>query len=332
MELQQLRALIMVAEAGSVTEAARRLLLTQPAVTRQIRALEEELGGALFDRTTKPITPTPLGRSALNDARRILLMTEELRTTVSSNAGVVRGELRVGVAALWMRQLIPPVALELRRRFPGVQLKLSSGWSGSLTRRVAEGRIDAAVVLAPPQEQVPAGLAATRFAAEPVALISSVETALKGTIPPEALRGAGWVLNSEGCGYRAALKRTLEEAGIPFTVVAEVNDLDLQMQLVREGVGESLIPLRALPRRLSAAGLQTFGIAGVTFSLEARLLHRRTGPIIQLAVPLIERMVTRLLKPDKTGRIVQVTSSTRRQDTPRSSRTPLRTARRRATY
>ena len=96
------------------------------------------------------------------------------------------------------------------------------------------------------------------------------------------------MLNSEGCGYRAALKRTLEEAGIPFTVVAEVNDLDLQMRLVREGVGEGLIPLRALPRRLAKAGLQTFSFAGVTFSLEVRLLYRRTGPIIPVVVPVVE--------------------------------------------
>jgi DNA-binding transcriptional LysR family regulator len=328
MELQQLKALTMVAEAGSVTEAARRLLLTQPAVTRQIRALEEELGGALFDRTTKPITPTPLGRSALDHARRILLMAEELRTTVSSDAGTLRGELRLGVAALWMRQMIPPIALELRRRYPGVQLQLTSGWSGSLTRRVAEGRIDIAVVLAPPQEQVPAGLAATRFGTEPVALISSVETALKGTVSPEALRGTGWVLNSEGCGYRAALKRTLEEAGIPFTVVAEVNDLDLQMQLVREGVGEGLIPLRALPRRLSATGLQTFSIAGVTFSLETRLLYRRTGPIIPMAVPLIERTVSRLLTSSRTGRIAQQATGPGRQGTPPPARAAIGAARR----
>jgi len=295
MEFQQLKALVMVAEAGSVTEAARRLLLTQPAVTRQIRALEEELGGALFDRTTKPIAPTPLGKSALDHARRILQMSEALRVLISSGAGILKGELRLGVAGLFMRQVIPPIVLELRQQYPGLQLKLTSGWSASLTRRVAEGLLDAAVVLAPPQEQVPAGLAATRFATEPVALISSVETALKGTVPLEALRGTGWVLNSEGCGYRAALKRTLEEAGIPFTVVAEVNDIDLQMRLVLEGVGEGLLPLRALPRRLAVAGLQTFRIAGVTFLLEVRLLYRRTGPIIPVAVPIIERTVSSLL-------------------------------------
>jgi DNA-binding transcriptional LysR family regulator len=308
----------MVAEAGSVTEAARRLLHTQPAVTRQIRALEEELGGALFDRTTKPIAPTPLGKSALDHARGILQMSEELRAMVSNDAGILKGELRLGVAALWMRQVMPPIVLELRRPYPGLQLKLTSGWSGSLTRRVAEGRLDAAVVLAPPQEQVPAGVAATRFAIEPVALITSRKTALKGTITPEALRGSGWVLNSEGCGYRAALKRTLEEAGIPFRVVAEVNDLDLQMRLVREGVGEGLIPLRALPRRLAAAGLQAFKIDGITFSLEVRLLCRRTGPIIPVVMPIVERTVSRLLRQTSLNPYRERASSSRRQPARRS--------------
>ena len=121
-----------------------------------------------------------------------------------------------------------------------------------------------------------------------------------------------WVLNSEGCGYRAALKRTLEEAGIPFTVVAEVNDLDLQMRLVREGVGEGLIPLRALPRRLAEVGLQAFRIAGVTFSLEARLLYRATGPIIPVVVPVVERTVSSLL--------MKTTPYPMREQAPRSRR------------
>src|SRR5919106_3060997 len=91
MELQQLRALLFVADTGSVTEAARRLLLTQPAVTRQLRALEDELGGALFDRTTKPIVPTPLGQAAVEHARRMLQISDDLRALVSSHRGMPSG-------------------------------------------------------------------------------------------------------------------------------------------------------------------------------------------------------------------------------------------------
>jgi len=320
MELQQLRALIMVAEAGSVTEAARRLLLTQPAVTRQIRALEEELGGALFDRTTKPIIPTPLGKSALNHARRILLMAEELRTAISSDAGTLRGELRLGVGASWARQVIPPITLQLREQYPGLQLRLKTGWSGSLTRQVESELLDAAVVLVPPQAHVPTGLSAIRLAEEPVGLISSRKTPLNGRVGAEALRETTWVLNAEGCGHRATLKRALEQLGIPLTVAVEVNDLDLQVQLIREGVGAGIMPLRALPQRLAEAGLQVFNIADVNFSLEVRLLYRRTGPIILMAVPLIERTVSRLLMSARTKQTAQQTTSAVRRRARRPQR------------
>lgn len=295
MDLQQLRALVFVAEAGSVTEAARRLLITQPAVTRQIRALEEDLGGSLFDRTTKPLRPTPLGKTALERARRILQLSEEFRASISADAGSLRGELRVGVANALARRVILPIALELRREYPGIHLRLTSGWSGSLAQSVGEGLLDAAVMLAPPHQRMPAGLAATRIGAEPAVAIASRRTALKGTVPLEALRGFGWVLSPEGCGYRARLKRSFEEAGIPFRVLVEAPDLDLQAQLIRAGVGPGIVPKRVLPRRLEGTGLQAFRIPHLTFSLDVWVAHRQTGAILPVAMPIIEKVVSRVL-------------------------------------
>lgn len=302
MDLHQLRSLVAVAEAGSVTEAARRLLLTQPAVTRQIRALEEELGGALFDRTRKPITPTPLGRTALEQARRILQMSEDLRALISSDAGTLKGELRVGVAQSLAREVVPPLALVLRRQYPGVQLRLGVGWGGALIRQVEDALLDAAVVLRPPHAHPPAGLAAVRLAGGPTVLVSPAGRPLRGTVPLEALRGVGWVLSPEGCGYRAKLKRILEEAGIPFTVAVEAPYTDLQLQLIRAGVGPGIIPTRALPPRLAAAGLQIFRIGSANFSLETWLVHRRTGPIVSVVMPVVERTVSEVLTRPFAGR------------------------------
>jgi len=150
-------------------------------------------------------------------------------------------------------------------------------------------------VLRPPDARIPAGLAARRLAAERVALVSPTTTALRGTVSLEALRGLGWVLNPEGCGYRARLKRILEGAGIPLTVAVEAPDTDLQLQLIGEGIGPGIVPTRALPPDLEAARLQTFRIAGVTFALEAWLLHRQTGPLVPAAMPLTERTLSALL-------------------------------------
>ncbi len=294
MELQQLRALVSVAEAGSVTEAARRLLLTQPAVTKQIRALEEELGGALFDRAKKPIVPTPLGKGALAHARRILQMSEDLRTLVSSEAGAIKGELRVGISISLAQRVIAPLTLALRQRFPGLQLRLEVSWSPTLRRGVEEGLLDAAIVLAPRGAPPPAAVAALRLAPEPATAVASTRSRLKGVVGLEELRGVPWVLNPDGCGYRARLKRTLEEAGIPFVVAVEVLfvDVDLQLKLIRERVGAGIVSAGALPPRPEAAGLQTFRIASLDLALEVWLLHRETGRILPLVVPVIEETVS----------------------------------------
>lgn len=300
MELQQLRALVSVAEAGSVTEASRRLLLTQPAVTKQIRALEEELGGALFDRAKKPIVPTPLGKSALAHARRILQMSEDLRALVSSEAGTIKGELRVGLSFSLAQRVITPLTLALRQRFPGLQLRLEIIWSATLRRGVEEGQLDAAIVLAPRGAPPPTAVAALRLAPEPATPVASTRARLKGVVTLEELRGVPWVLNPDGCGYRARLKRTLEEAGIPFVVAVEVLfvDVDLQLNLIRRGVGAGIVPVRALPPRPVAAGLQTFRIANIDFALDVWLLHRETGRILPLVVPVIEETVSAALMGD----------------------------------
>ena len=142
---------------------------------------------------------------------------------------------------------------------------------------------------------MPADLTATRLAPEPLTLVSSTQTPLTGTVAIEALRGHAWVMSRSGCGYRAVLKRTLEVAGIPFTVAVEVLETDLQLQLIRAGIGVGIILRRALPPRLQGTGLQTFTVADLSLVLEAWLWHRRTGPVIAVTMPLIEHLVSMLL-------------------------------------
>lgn len=302
MDLHHLRALVVVAETGSVTAAARRLLLTQPAVTKQLSALEGELGGALFDRTRKPLTPTSLGQATLAYARRILQLTDDLRALVSHEAGGLRGALRLGMVHSLASQLVPPLVQALRQQYPGVQLRLHSSSASLLRRAVEDGLLDAAIVLVSPHTRVPADLAAIRLAPEPLTLVSSAQTPLTGTVASEALRGYAWVMSRNGCGYRATLKRTLEAAGIPFTVAVEVLETDLQLQLIRAGIGIGITLRRALPPRLQGTGLQTFTVGDLSLTLEAWLLHRRTGPVIAATMPLIEHLVSCLLLGKTTQR------------------------------
>jgi DNA-binding transcriptional LysR family regulator len=296
MEFQQLRALLWVAETGSVTEAARRLLLTQPAVTRQIRALEDELGGALFDRTTKPLLPTPLGQAAVTHARRIFQISDDLRALMRSHGGLPTGELRLGVVHSCAHPVIPPLVHAMRHQYPGVQLRLTSSWSAALKREVEEGVLDAAIVLTAPGPAVPTGLEGHCLGTEPLTLLASTQTGLKGTVAVEDLRDSVWVLSREGCGYRAVLKRTMEAADIPFIVAVEVLDVALQLQLIADGVGAGIMALRALPPLLEERGVHTFRLADMPAALEVWVFHRRQGPLLPVVMPLIHCTVATLLQ------------------------------------
>jgi DNA-binding transcriptional LysR family regulator len=296
MEFQHLRALLLVAETGSVTEAARRLLLTQPAVTRQLRALEDELGGVLFDRTTKPLLPTPLGQAALTYARRIVQISDDLRALVRSHSGIPTGELRLGVVHACAHYVIPPLVQAMRHQYPGVYLRLTSSWSAALTREVEEGVLDAAIVLTAPGSAVPPGLEGRCVGTEPLTLLASAQTGLQGTVAVEKLRGHVWVLSREGCGYRAVLKRTLEAAEIPFIVAVEVLDIALQLQLIADGVGAGIMAQRALPPLLEERGVHPFRLADMPAALEVWVFHRRHGPLLPVVMPLIHGTVAALVR------------------------------------
>ena len=305
MEFQQLKALLSVAETGSVTQAARQLMLTQPAVSKQLRALEEELGEALFDRTTKPLITTRTGKAALEQARRILQMSEDLRLMVHSDAGNPKGEFRLGVVSSLAGSLIPALAREFLKHHPSLHLRITSGWSNVLRREVAEGQLNAAVVLAPSKMHIPNGLEATHVSNEAVSLMSSTKTPLRGVVSPEDLHRYSWVVSRDGCAYRALLKRTLEEAGIQFSVTAEVSEIDLQLDLVSQGLGLGIIARRTLPQQLEEIGIQTFSLPRFNLSLAIWIIHRQSGPIVSVAFPTVRRTVFDILAkstPDGTRR------------------------------
>src|SRR5262245_11427383 len=148
MEVDDIRAFVAVADAGSVSAAARELFLTQPAVTRRLQRLEGAVGAPLLDRRRRPFALTPTGQAVIERCRSVLVSLKELRA-VTDNGQQPGGELRIGVAhALTELTLAGPVS-EVQRTFPRILLRLSTGWSRDLLERVRNQAVDAAFVLLP---------------------------------------------------------------------------------------------------------------------------------------------------------------------------------------
>lgn len=146
MTLVQLRHFVVLAEAGSFVQASAVLYLTQPALTRSIRALEDELGGPLFDRLGRRIALTPFGREVLARARRLVSDAEALKHAGRGmHAGLI-GKLRVGFSSAPGALLGTPLLLHTARHHPRLQVQISRGNTAVLLEALREQELDAAIV------------------------------------------------------------------------------------------------------------------------------------------------------------------------------------------
>lgn len=245
MDIEDVRTFVNLAATRSFSRTAEELHLTQPAVTRRLQRLETVVGGALIDRTHRPLRLTTAGISTLESCRHLLDAFAGL--LVSAGApGRALTEIRVGVAhALTEFALLTPVD-HLRHERPDVRLVLATGWSHDLLHRLKAGRLDAAVVLLDVREKLGAGLRGTVLATERLVPVGPRTSDASGSRRLADLRDSSWILNPGGCAARAALEQAFRRAGIPMRVIVETYTYELQLALVAQGRGYGLVPARLL--------------------------------------------------------------------------------------
>lgn len=249
--LDDLRALVEFAEAGSIARAADRLFRTPSAITRQMQRLEAELGAELLDRSTKPPRLNALGSRVLERARDMLQRTAALKSLASPDAEP-HGLLRIGLAhALAEGTLVTPVRA-LTEKYPKVRLRLLSALTGELFDRLLAGELDVAVVLLPEGKTAPSPLLTHVIGSDRMEIVHGGAGDIDDTW--ESLSRAPWVLNPSGCLLRASLIAQMERAGFTPMVAAEINyNIHLQLALIQSGYGVGLLPARFIARN-SAPG------------------------------------------------------------------------------
>ena len=245
--LDDLRALVEFAQAGSIAGAAGRLFRTPSAITRQMQRLEAELGAELLDRSVKPPRLNSLGSRVLEQARDLLERTEALKSLASTDAEP-QGLLRIGISfALAEGALIEPIRA-LTEKYPKVRVQLSSE---QLTQRLLAGELDVAVAPLPEGKTAPAPLITNIVASDRMEIVQGVAGRFDGGW--KSLGRAPWVLNPPGCFLRASLIDRMERAGFPPMIAAEVNNMQMQLAFVQAGYGVGLLPARFIARNRSIA-------------------------------------------------------------------------------
>ncbi|NIB43073.1 LysR family transcriptional regulator [Pseudomaricurvus alkylphenolicus] len=149
MKLQQLRYFVAVYEEGSVTSGATRAHATQSGLSMQIKDLEEQFGGPLFERSAKGVVPTEMGRRFYGYATQILRGVSEATQAMKAMQGEISGSVKAGLMPTFTRSVLPPALIQFSDEYPLVQTSVLEAYSAQLTRDVVQGLLDFAVVPAP---------------------------------------------------------------------------------------------------------------------------------------------------------------------------------------
>jgi LysR family transcriptional activator of glutamate synthase operon len=243
-ELRQLTYFEAVARCGGFTRAAAQLRVAQSAVSAQIKALESELGVALFTRTTRRVTLTAAGTRFLERARRALAELDTARGELAEMAEVLRGRVAIGATSVLGPFDLPAALAGFHGRYPGVSLGLRSGLIATLLTELDSGEVD--LVLGPVHHDLPARFATRHLATESVVL----------ALPPGAhrvgalhdVRDEAFVCLGADSGLRAILEAAASAAGFTPRVQFETSSPASIRELVSAGLGVALIARSAAER------------------------------------------------------------------------------------
>ncbi|MEU4427908.1 LysR family transcriptional regulator [Actinoplanes sp. NPDC024001] len=241
MELRQLSYVEAVARYGGFTRAAERLHVAQSAVSAQIRALEAELGLALFARTTRKVALTPAGELFVARARRVLAELDGARTEISEITAVVSGRVSIGATAHLGPYDLPQALARFRDRFPGIALRLRSGLLTGLLGAVDAGELD--LVVGPVHGALPARFDALPLTDEQLLLALPLGHTLarSGRLTLGEARDEPFVSLPAGNGLRWILDDAARSAGFTPRVEFESATVAGIRELVAAGLGVGLL-------------------------------------------------------------------------------------------
>lgn len=253
-----------VAEHLSFRKAGEQLYLTQPAVTLQIKALEEELATKLFERSASGVTLSDAGRTLLTYAERLRELAEQAENELAEMKGQAAGSLVLGASTTIAQYVIPKYLAAFSRRFPGVQLQVFGENTEHIADGVASGRFGLGLIEGPAMRKDL--LIEDWFEDEIfVTVPASHEWAEMGSIAAEKLRDAALVMRERGSGSRHVVEHALQKAGLRLgglRIAMELDSTEAILSCVEEGLGVGFVSKWAMERRVDAHALAMLRIEG----------------------------------------------------------------------
>ena len=254
MQLQQLAYFVAVAETRHFTHAAQRMRVAQPSLSKQIKALEHDLGAPLLSRARNNVTLTAAGEALLPLARRILADAESARQEVAELAGLRRGRVRLGATPSLCAGLLADALARFHRDYPGIELLVEESGSRDLVRALARGQLDLSLIIMPLQSDDPS-LVTEEIMRENLVVVSpSHERPRQPHLRIQDLRGRPMVMFRRGYDLREATITACRQAGFEPAFSVEGGEMDAVLRFVEAGLGVAVVPSMVLDGRPGLVG------------------------------------------------------------------------------
>ncbi len=283
MNVRDIEAFIAVVETGSIVAASTRLHITQPGLTRRIQSLEESLFTTLLDRAAKPLKPTTAGRLVYEHGLRVLRAMRDLSAAVSPE-GEVSGEFKLGVTPSLADVCLAGPLNELRANFAALLPRITSSWPAGLLQGSLRGELDAAVIYLPEGVHPPRGLQGERVLTERARVVASADLRLPRSVRLRDLASYPWVVNEDGCGFRAAIRHAFDSAHLPFNIAVEAQNAELRFSLIARGYGIGLATRVGLASSPSRKSLKLTEVDELRDPVHIWVVHR--PPVGKLEKPI----------------------------------------------
>jgi DNA-binding transcriptional LysR family regulator len=290
MDTKQLAAFCAVVERKSFSLAAERLGVTQPAVSLQIRALEERLGQRLLDRSGRRVEPTESGRRLYRNAQRMLTLEESMLADVAAaDQGKLAGTLKIGASTGPGAHLVPVLLCEFQRAHPGLRVALSISDTQAVIEQVAARELELGVVGALRRQR---SLEFEPLVRDEIVLaVPPDHQAAGGSVTLEELQLETLIVMQEGAGVRQVVEEELRRAGLPVRGLRSQLELGLQESVksaVAAGYGVAFISRTAIEGELAAGTLAWARVADIDPSRQLYVVRARGRPATRAAGAFLE--------------------------------------------
>jgi DNA-binding transcriptional LysR family regulator len=299
MDLQQLKVFRSAAKSGGFTRASEQLGLSQSTVSQHIKQLEDELGCSLFLRSGKKIYSSEAGKLLYTYADRIFTELKNAEMSVRELSAMKRGTIRLGVGATTLTYQLPKVLGEYKRRYPDIELIVTTSTTELLLQQVSSQTVDLAIVMQISDN--PSNLLITPLESEELVLILSAEhpMARKNTLDPGDLESLPFILYERHSVMQKLIESFFVQMKISPKVTMELENIEAIKSLVSAGLGASIVPVCSVSQSLQASMLRVMRIKGFPIKRSLALATLDTE-MLPAAIEKLAAQLIRALPPPRS--------------------------------